>query len=182
MCISVIAYCLLMFFCGYLLGDLFSGIFHWWEDRYGKLDWPILGKLVVEANVEHHMYPSNTCRRTYWYRCGSSIIAVLPFVAICLYFQAYVIAIAFCVVSQANEVHAWAHQRMGKIIRFLQRTGVVLSPKHHAVHHHRPYSQRYCVITNWLNPILGAIGFWVGLQWFVWFLTGVRPNPEREIY
>lgn len=166
---------------GYLLGDFFSGVFHWWEDRYCHPRWPIIGRLVCDANIEHQRFPRNTCTRTYWYRCGSSIIATAPFIALCLGFELYVLAVGLAVLSQANEIHSWSHQRMGRVIRFFQRIEFFCSPRHHAVHHVRPYDQRYCVISGWLNPILQAIRFWDLCERVTWIVFRARPNPERLV-
>lgn len=38
----------------FLLADFVTGVFHWWEDRYGNPAWPVIGKLVVEPNILHH--------------------------------------------------------------------------------------------------------------------------------
>lgn len=75
-----------------------------------------------------------------------------------------------------------AHKKSNRFIRFFQSFGLFLSPEHHAIHHKQPYTQRYCVVTNYFNPILHAIHFWNALEWIVWALIGVKPNPEREIY
>lgn len=173
----------LTLFCGYLLGDFLSGLFHWWEDRYGSLKWPkILVDHIVLANIEHHQFPANTCKRTYWYRNGSSILATMPVIALCIWAGWYILAVGLATLSQANEVHAWAHQKSNWLIRAFQRVGFFISPRHHSVHHHRPYTQRYCVMTNYLNPILGAVGFWKMLEAVTWLICGAVPNPEREVY
>jgi len=39
-----------------LLADLISGIFHWWEDRYGNPNWPIIGKYIVEPNINQFIF------------------------------------------------------------------------------------------------------------------------------
>lgn len=36
------------------MADFVTGVFHWWEDRYGNPAWPVIGKLVVEPNILHH--------------------------------------------------------------------------------------------------------------------------------
>ena len=166
---------------GYLLGDFLSGLFHWWEDRYGKLEWPILGKLIVQSNIEHHMYPTNTCKRTYWYRNGEAMIALLIPTIMFYHYEQYVLVVACITFSQANEIHAWAHMKKNPVIRFLQSIGLCLSLRHHAIHHHQPYSEHYCVITDYLNPILSRLRFWRLLEKIVLFF-GVPVNKERERY
>lgn len=168
---------------GYLLGDFFSGLFHWWEDRYGSLTWPKwLVDHVVLSNIEHHQFPANTCKRTYWYRCGDAILATAPFIIVAIYYQWHLLAMGLATLSQANEVHAWAHKKANWFIRFFQRTGFFLSPQHHNVHHRQPYTERYCVITNYLNPILSFVRFWTVLETVTWLVLGVTPNKDREVY
>lgn len=166
----------------WLIADLASGLFHWWEDRYGDPAWPILGKFIVQPNIEHHRYPTNTCRRSYWYRNGAAIYACVPIAAACFYFEQPLFGLAWLFFSQAQELHSWAHQRMNPFVRFFQQTGFFCSPAHHAVHHKRPYTQRYCVLSNWLNEPLHFVGFWTGLELLVGSMLGVWPNKAREIY
>lgn len=175
-------YWFLVVLFGILLGDLFAGIFHWWEDRYGKTTWPIIGKFIVENNIGHHKTPWTIGNESYWTNCGPSIIALLPFMILAWYFGWHLLLVAFIVASQANQVHAWSHKKANSFIRFFQKLGILLSPRHHAVHHKRPYTQRYCVVTDCLNPILHTVGFWNMLEWLVWVILRVKPNPEREIY
>ena len=32
----------------YLLLDLLTGVVHWWMDRYGREDMPIVGRAIIE--------------------------------------------------------------------------------------------------------------------------------------
>ncbi len=178
----MLSYWCVIIICGIFLGDLFSGIFHWWEDRYGNPDWPIIGKYIVKPNIGHHKNPSSIAQETYLSNVGPSVIATLPFMLLSWYFGWYVLLIAFFIASQSNQIHCWSHQKANSFIRFFQSIGLLCSPKHHAVHHKRPYTQRYCVVTNHLNPILHAIRFWNMIEWCVWITLGVKPNPDREIY
>ena len=174
-------WCVIVLF-GIILGDLFSGLFHWWEDRYGQTYWPILGKYVIEPNIGHHKNPSSIASESYLSNCGPAMLLTLPFMILSWYYGLYAILIGFIVLSQANQVHCWSHKKANSFIRLFQHFGLFLSPRHHAVHHKRPYKQRYCVVTNYLNPILHAIYFWNILEWIVWATIGVKPNPEREVY
>ena len=42
---------------GLLLADFISGLFHWFEDRYGNPDWPVLGH-TIRQNQQHHFTPA----------------------------------------------------------------------------------------------------------------------------
>lgn len=176
-------YWVLVVVCGILLGDLFAGIFHWWEDRYGRESWPILGKYVVQPNIEHHKHPAAMGNATYLSNSLYSMVVAIPLALLCLYSGQYVLAVAFLVASQSNEIHSYAHgKHRNKLVTFLQAVGLFQSPKYHAVHHQRPYDKRYCVTTVYVNPVLHAIGFWAILEAVVWLLTNVKPNPAREVY
>src|ERR1700681_3789977 len=59
------------------------------------------------------------------------------------------------------------HHRKARAIRWLQRCGILQSPAHHAEHHKRPYANRYCTTTNFLNPVLDDMHFWRGLEWLI---------------
>jgi ubiquitin-conjugating enzyme E2 variant len=64
--------------------------------------------------------------------------------------------------SLVNEVHAWAHRpsTAPRWARVLQETGFIQSPKHHAGHHRPPQDKHYCILTDWLDPVLDALDAW----------------------
>lgn len=172
--ITVVLLCLLAFFAAELVG----GIFHWWEDRYGNPEWPIIGKYIVLPNIEHHQYPAKICQGTYWYRNGMTIIVcaigAIPF------YWCWPMLLFFLILSQMNEFHSWSHKKSNRFIRFLQQYGLMQSPRHHSIHHEVPYNKYYCVMTNYLNPILTKIKFWEFLELVVFMLLFVEPRQERE--
>lgn len=163
-----------------LLAELLSGIFHWWEDRYGNPDWPIIGKYIIQPNITHHENPTLFCKNSYWNRNYTTIVPSLIISLICYYFSLYFLSICFLFVSQSNEIHAWSHIRCNKFIRFLQRYGIVQSPRQHSIHHKKPYDKYYCVLTNYLNPVLNYVKFWDRLEYCI-NLFGIRPRKEREL-
>lgn len=81
--------------------------------------------------------------------------------------------------SQANEIHCWSHQKCSRHIRGLQLLGILTSPEQHAVHHRRPFDTHYCTVSDFLNPSLAAIGFWRSLEVVIRWTTGIVPRPER---
>jgi ubiquitin-conjugating enzyme E2 variant len=172
-------------FCAYLgwflvslaVADFIAGVFHWWEDRYLTADTPfLLGVLIGGPNKEHHKDPLGLTRGTYCNRNWTTIVpSMVPMIA-CLCVPAWRDGwLTFALLSQANEVHAWAHSK-GKCNRFielLQEIGLVQNAKHHGGHHKAPFEVRYCVMTNWLNPVLDAFGFWRGCENLI-ALTGIK--------
>lgn len=164
----------------WLLADFLSGVFHWWEDRYGNPDWPILGKYIVQPNIRHHSEQMAFLEGDYWKRNWTTIVPAAILAALAYATGQHFVALALAFLSQSNEVHSWAHQKRGRFIRGLQLTGLLHSPEQHAEHHKRPFDVRYCVMTDWLNPALEAVSFWATAEDIVRLVIGVRPRLERE--
>lgn len=170
-------------FTAWVVADLGSGLVHWFEDRYGNPDWPWpWGEHVAKPNIEHHFDPFKLTRSGYFERNATTLIASLPAAAVAAMLGAWPVAAGFLWLSQANEIHSWAHQKCSRPIRLLQAVGLLASPEAHAEHHKRPFTRNYCTVTDWLNPILSAVGFWERLERVVCLLTGIRPRRERELF
>lgn len=164
----------------WLAADFLSGLVHWLEDRYGDPAWPVLGPHVIEPNIRHHTDQLAFTLVGYWQRNWTSIVPASIAAAVAYACGHVFAALVLAMLSQANEIHAWAHQRCCRPIRGLQLLGVLQSPEQHATHHRRPFDTYYCVMTDWLNPLLARIGFWPGLETLVRRVTGIKPRPERE--
>jgi ubiquitin-conjugating enzyme E2 variant len=84
------------------------------------------------------------------------------------------VIVMFVAVSQANQIHAWAHSRSkSRIVRGLQEFGFFQSPRHHSVHHRSPFDVRYFVMSDWLNPALDTLRVWRGIE-ILFALFGAR--------
>jgi hypothetical protein len=161
----------------YLAADLLAGFWHWWEDRYADVKWPFIGELIAKPNQLHHDQPLAFLDQSYWSRNSTTIIPAA--IAFALTFP-HPICGVFLFVSQANEIHAWAHSK-GKLpiwIETLQMTGFFQSPKHHAQHHIDPYEYKYCVMTDWVNPVIDRLGLWRALESLVLWVFGARTNAQ----
>lgn len=152
---------------GWLFADLVTGIFHWWEDRVGREDMPIIGKWLIGPNRLHHTEPlafldGNVCDRSLAVFVTAAIVA-LAWLAIT---GPSVFWASACLGgAMSNEVHAWAHvRRPGSLVALLQEIGLFQSPRHHAGHHRAPSDTRYCVLTDWLNPVLDRVRLWSRLE------------------
>lgn len=170
---------------GLLLADFVSGVFHWFEDRYGNPNWPILGP-TIRANQEHHHRPRAFLAGSFWKRNHEVILIGLAFLAL---FWALgwlnlftVSAVGFGVF--ANEFHRWAHRspkENGPLITAVQKTGLAQSFQHHAAHHRRGKDTHYCVMTNYLNPALERVRFFQTLEAIIRRATGIVPRPDDSV-
>jgi len=171
-----------------LLADLFTGMIHWWEDAYGNPNWKVLGKTIVIPNLEHHEFPRKFLADTFWQRTKYSWFAAM--VGYGMYYSvtgkiSWQLIIFLCYSACANELHAIFHRtdkENGKIICRIQKTGLIQSRKMHGYHHTAPYDCNYCVLTNYLNPVLNYIRFWQALEKIISFfgIKPIRNSTERR--
>jgi ubiquitin-conjugating enzyme E2 variant len=69
--------------------------------------------------------------------------------------------------ANANQVHKWSHRTKaenGVLIVAAQHLKLIQSPSHHQRHHVDGKDSHYCVLTDFLNPILDYCRFWRGLE------------------
>jgi hypothetical protein len=153
---------------GWLLADLITGTFHWWEDRYGVETWPIVGPWIVTPNRLHHAEPLAFAENGFLDRNLAAIVAASTVGAAWWFFRGPSVFSAATLIGSglANEVHFYAHKpsAAGSVLRVLQQTGAIQSPKVHALHHRPPNTANYCVLTDWLNPALEALQIWPRLE------------------
>lgn len=169
---------LLAVLAGWLLADFLSGLLHWLEDRIAGDRWPILGPLVFAPNRLHHEQPLAFTRASFAARNGTSIVAALILfatIATTLVLMpamavpglVWVLLISATIAGAlANQIHYWAHMphRAPGIVQALQTIGLCQSRWHHARHHAPPQRERYCILTNWLNPWLDQCSIWAMLE------------------
>lgn len=168
-----------------LFADFLTGLVHFWMDQYGREDMPFVGKHVIEINVLHHSDPRHMVKKSYFQLTWTSWVLglILGFIGwtLNLYFFEILFVVAYA--GNANIIHKWTHQtefENGKIITFLQKMRLIQSAKHHREHHAAPYDKHYCILTDWLNPVLHKIYFWEGIVFFFRKL-GVNPIAGSQI-
>lgn len=170
--------------------EIGSGVFHFAEDRYASIEWANsknkfvrwIGEYIAVPNHLHHFRPAAMLEGNYWSRNMGTILAGLFFAA-CFWWY-WPICVGFLLMTQANQIHGWAHQKSNKLVRFFQHFGILQSPSHHKIHHVRPYNTNYCVMTSYMNPILNSIKFWTILEYLIWICSfgKIWPLKQREIY
>lgn len=156
---------------GWLLADLMSGFFHWFEDEIAEEDWPVIGPLITVPNRLHHHKPLVFLESTFVQRNWiNTLLSLLVGAGLAVVFGPHLwIAAAVAGGSIVNEVHAWAHRpkTVPRLVGILQETGLLQSHRGHAFHHRGEHNSAYCALTNFLNPILDAVKFWRGVEWML---------------
>jgi ubiquitin-conjugating enzyme E2 variant len=169
-----------------LVADFASGIFHWLEDAYGRENWPVTGRLITKPNILHHHDPRYFTRHSWFHSSWlllliAVLIVLMAWLCGTLTWHVWLFA---ALGANANQIHKWAHRspaENGFVIALLQRIWLVQTPRHHACHHANPRSSHYCVITNFLNPILDRIHFWQSLERSVWIVLRVRRRVDHSV-
>ena len=169
-----------------LLVDLASGFLHWLEDSYGRPEWPVTGALITRPNILHHHNPASFTHQS-WLRSADVLLAtggVIVAAAWSLDMLTWQVLLFVAIGVNANEFHKWAHipaARRHPIVRILHHYRVLQTPQHHANHHMGTKDSAYCVVTNLVNPVVDALGFWRGLEKAVEWLFGVRKRPDVSL-
>jgi hypothetical protein len=184
---------ILQIILGFLLADVVTGIFHWFEDSYLDycVDIPIVGR-IAKDNELHHYFPRTIVSCSYWenmrvtFPLTITILIILYLLNRSLFKNIYLISsfAFFCITS--NLLHRFSHMREcenNRFTIFLQNTGILCSHKHHLIHH-TINTGRYCVMSEYSNHILDSIYFWRALEYIVFLFTGIKPTrkPYDDYY
>ncbi len=162
---------------GVIASDLLSGLVHFACDRFGSAHTPIVGRAFIAPFREHHRDPQAIARHGFRERNGNNALALLPCMAIAHAALpegsirasgtlAYAALLAmFGALAWTNEVHAFAHgSRAPRVVRTLQRAGLLLSRAAHHRHHDGDHDRAYCITTGWCNAVLDRTRFWSTLE------------------
>ncbi len=164
-----------------LLADFVSGAVHWAEDTFGGESTPVVGRWIVKPNVLHHRdggaFVTNSWLASSW---DLLVIGLLVLTAAWwLGLLTWHVWLFVGIGVNANQIHKWSHaprSRVPKLVRVLQKVGILQSPAHHAGHHRGDKNIRYCVVTDFLNPILDSLGWWRTLE----RLVPLWATPRRQ--
>lgn len=179
------------FLAGWVFADWVSGLFHWAADNWGSAEWPVLGTHFIRPFRHHHIDPVAMTKHDFVETNGSNCIISLPAFAwgywslssssptVGLFFAVFWLSVCYWVFG-TNQFHAWAHtSNPPKVVRWLQRSRLILHPKHHARHHEAPHNRNYGITNGWTNPLMRALRFYEMIEWTVTKLTGIRPEHQK---
>jgi hypothetical protein len=164
---------LLSVILGYLLADFFSGFVHFLGDTFGSIKTPLVGSAFIFPFRQHHQDPEEITRHGFIETNGHNCLVSLPVMMLMThvlyrfaltsswYAFAYTTLLFLILgIFLTNQFHKWAHMPTPpRLIAFLQRTRLILSPAHHNKHHTAPFTSYYCITTGWMNGLLEKIRF-----------------------
>lgn len=186
----LLGYVFLAFFLAILSIDFLSGLLHWAADTWGTVEWPLVGKSIIQSFRLHHTDQKGITRHDFIETNGDvTIVAVLAqilgLVLLQFYMLHYFLLSYFAFLSiigqMTNQFHKWAHQdKVPRFISFLQKYHIILSPEHHGVHHTTPHERYYCITFGWLNPFLTVIYFFPFLEKMITLFTGLQPRVDVQ--
>ena len=147
-------------------------------DTWGTPDWPVVGKAFIRPFREHHVDQTSITRHDFVEINGANCLVSIPIQVgtlliplneghVTLLFASAFLGSLIIWVFATNQLHKWSHMTTPappKVIQWLQRYRVILSPGHHRMHHQEPYNKYFCITTGWLNPLLQRIGFFGFLE------------------
>ena len=151
---------------GWILADLIGGFVHWYQDRVARPRWGFLERHLWGPNRLHHVEPLDFAKSGFWERNSTTVIAALA-VALPLFTIfgfSWVLVFATIGGCVQNEVHLWTHKPRDGWIKVLQQIGIIQSVAGHARHHKPPQNRNYCILTDWVNPILERLKVWERLE------------------
>lgn len=164
----------------FLLADLVTGVFHFAVDRYGVIDGKHLTK-SVNLLLLHHKNPRKIIFQSYWEITGGVYkISGLIFCLSLIWGVSWELLLFLLFSSNGNMIHKWSHQRKSETpytILCLQKLKLIQDQKHHNKHHTASFDHNYCVMTNYLNPILHRIYFW---EFIIKCLKIIKISPNNS--
>ncbi|MEL6557182.1 MAG: fatty acid desaturase CarF family protein [Bacteroidota bacterium] len=155
---------------GFIVSDLISGLVHYLADNFGNSDTPIFGSTFIEPFRSHHDDPGDILKHNFFVTNGNTffIVAIglvpgiflfptssLVWIDLNIFWLILSILTAF-----TNQFHKWAHHPSPhKLVKLLQKSGLIISPKNHNIHHQATTDKYYCITCGWLNAILHKTQF-----------------------
>jgi len=174
---------------GFIIADILTGAFHWFEDSYLDycIDIPILSD-IAKDNEMHHYFPRSMLAYSYFEHITYSLPLTLIIIGLFIIIDRSILKYPFFLFSFgifsifSNVFHRFSHMRECEnhlIVNLLQKTGILCSHKHHSLHHTK-VSGKYCVISEYNNYILDTLNFWGFLEYIIFLVFQIQPKQKQS--
>ena len=150
----------------YGLADLLSGLVHFAFDNLGSPDTPVIGQKFVRPFRDHHDDPAAMTHGDLIAVNGDNVFASLLLLVPAWFLvdvdrhpfaSAFLLALLAGIIA-TNQIHKWCHMRtVPRWVRAAQRSGLILSPEHHDVHHRPPHTTHYCITWGRLDAVVNRV-------------------------
>ena len=159
-----------------MLADFTTGLFHWLEDSY-----EIPFKSVLCQNRNHHENPSHILTKPLFKNIDTTLMFTVPAMILNYHFySSWWVFLYLILLSITNWVHRVAHTKSKhQIITILQSFGILQSQQHHHLHHINTITC-YCILTNYLNPILDHFHFWRSLEALIDSVFNIKARIKSD--
>lgn len=129
----------------YIVADFLAALYHLVTDR----GWNVASQ--VRYFLNHHDRP--------WTMTFDlqPVLAGVPIVLLgCFVWPWFLIPLGLFL-ALAQVPHYYTHHPAPRVVKALQRTGLILRPSPHLRHHHVSFDRDYCVLSGWMNWLVNAI-------------------------
>lgn len=175
---------------GMIGADIGTGLLHWAGDTWGTPTWKIIGPAFIRPFRQHHVDQKAITRHDFIETNGSNSLFSLPFLIIA-FIIFHIVTSTFSMFLVAtfiftalfgfltNQFHKWAHMdNPPSIAKILHKTGLILRPDHHHIHHTRPFEHHYAITNGWTNALTRKIKFYRALEFIIKKTTGAKPRES----
>ena len=164
----------------YVLMDLVSGIVHWGADTWGRQDFPVLGPMFLAPFRIHHLYPRAMVRHGLVESSGNTCWLAVPVLVAAIFLPPLWATFLVSLTSfgvLVNNAHRWAHGRLPWALSWWGPRLVLVSARHHDIHHETPgHTRNYCVLAGWWDPVLNRVLPWA--ERTITYITGAVPRGD----
>ena len=144
--------CVLQIVAAYVLVDFLTGLYHLATDKGFNL------QSQIDLFERHHRENSMD-----GFDC-QPMIAAIPAAVIGGWLHSPFLMAAGIIGCVAQVPHYFAHEGTdSRLIRLLQNTGLIISPRHHSIHHNGKFDRNFCILSGWNNWWMNGLLWLIGL-------------------
>jgi lathosterol oxidase len=143
---------------GFIAADLLSGLIHWFCDNHFSPTTPWIGPAIIAPFRDHHTDLQSIVRNDFFERNLSNVLAAILPLFVGLTWEnptliVFSLSLSFFIAA-TNQIHYWTHTKdLPSIVRWLQKSRIILSPDHHAKHH-ASGREAYCITNGFLDRLI----------------------------